>query len=1333
MSQENQKSLRYRNNLKTLPQSNLMKPKQKKTKQETTAENFFRVDQDDLKNTTTKEVKNILPKEEILKKSIEVKVKEPPRNIEEISKSTIVKSYSPIDRNSLETIESSPKKKKGYKRKATKKRTSKKSKSTTSKQVKYAAPKVLLKKDGYELIITEKPQAALKIASSLGDATKRELNKVPFYELERNGKSIIVACAVGHLFTLKQNVPGSSVPIFDISWTPNFLARKKDFTKRYYDTILKLAKNAGSITVATDFDVEGEVIGLNVVRYLCGQKDAQRMKFSTLTKDELNEAYENKHPSIEWGQAIAGETRHYLDWFYGINLSRALMNAIKTTGKFRIMSIGRVQGPALKFIVDREREIEKFESQPYWQIFITVKDNKNKLELKHIKDIFNKTELKKFENLNGKKAQAETKKREQILPPPTPFNLTDLQREAYKLHGITPSKTLQSAQSLYLAGLISYPRTSSQKLPASIGYKKILKDMAKAYNVESLIKREEPIEGKKTDPAHPSIYPTGIIQILSGNEEKIYNLIARRFLALFCESAIIDDKKVTAIVDGLTFSKKGSVIREKNWLKVYPTKIKEEKIPDMNGEVEIIDSKIEEKETQPPKRYSPSSILTELEKRNLGTKCLAENTIVTFNGFPIKVKELFEQGKITSNEKDIQIREINGKTLSLDNHGEIKVSSLNLISKRKIKENEKIIEIETDYSKVKLTGEHLVYVTEKGEICSIAANNLDLTKKLVCLTKIENYGDVIFEFKDIKKEIKINNKEIKHKFSAKSAKGIKEESLPIKWSSSLAWTLGYYYGDGSYSNPKYNGSHQISFTTTEKKALNLLKKSIKNVFGNEPYCYDLKSKYKVDCNAFISYIFIKMFPQIEGKRPLEISKEFIGDFLKGFFDADGNVHLRPLAKTNIKGVKCNSSDTPRIKITLANKSLIEWISNLLNKLDISNKINKGIAKCNGKSFDCWTILISGRDRVEKFAYQIGFESYKEEILYRGLKCNSQKYNILTNSAKVYLAINNKPYQLIEIINNLKLSRYDSSNSLRRLVNLGLLNKKRKGKGKEQKWTYYIEKPNQKFLNYCIKLIYPKIKEGVYSIPIKGLKEVDYNGFVYDLSVEKDSPNFIAGGNILVHNSTRAAILETLYDRGYVIGDSIKPTSIGISLISTLEKYSPIIIDEELTRNFEAEMEKVSESKQKDLEKEEEKIINQAKEKIIEIAKDFEKSEKKIGSALVDANEQAREDQKIANKLIQCPKCKTGDLAINYSRRFKRYFVACDAYPECKTTFSLPPNRTIKKTDKICPECQYPILMALQPGKKPWFLCFNPLCPTNSEYQKKKEQYKENLEKENNNS
>src|SRR3989344_4904178 len=120
------------------------------------------------------------------------------------------------------------------------------------------------------------------------------------------------------------------------------------FTKNYLEVLQKLARKAEEIIIATDYDIEGEVIGWNVLRFICGRETAKRMKYSTLTKNELVQAYENPMPQPDWGQAYAGETRHILDWLYGINLSRALMSAIKTAGSFKILSIGRVQGPALK-------------------------------------------------------------------------------------------------------------------------------------------------------------------------------------------------------------------------------------------------------------------------------------------------------------------------------------------------------------------------------------------------------------------------------------------------------------------------------------------------------------------------------------------------------------------------------------------------------------------------------------------------------------------------------------------------------------------------------------------------------------------------------------------------------------------------------------------------------------------------------------------------------------------------------------------------------------------------------------------------------------------------
>jgi DNA topoisomerase-1 len=500
--------------------------------------------------------------------------------------------------------------------------------------------------EGYVLIISEKPQAAMKIAYSLSEKApvKQLINGVPYYELNREGQKIIVACAVGHLFSLTSIERG--FPIFNVEWQPNFKIKHrgksqfKDFTKKYYYAISQLAKNASSFIIATDYDIEGELIGYNIMRYIL-KHDAKRMKFSTLTKPDIEEAYEKVMQTINFGLAKSGETRHILDWYYGINLSRALMYALGKAGAFRIISVGRVQGPTLSFVVEKEKEIQKFKSKPYWQVFIII--DKNNLELKYVKNVENKNDLEKFQALKGKTALAITEKRQESLIPQIPFDLTTLQVEAYRLFGITPSQLLQTAQNLYLAGMISYPRTSSQKLPLNIGYKKIFGKLKENVEYEKLLKfaeRKIPVEGKKED-AHPSIFPTGEIGKMNDSEKKVYDLIVKRFISCFCGNAEIENKTIKVKINDVVFEIKGLKIIERGWLNVYPIKLAEKEIEDVNGAVKILNVDFEEKTTQPPKRYSQASLVSELTRRNLGTKGTRASIIDTlYNRGYIKEKNI---------------------------------------------------------------------------------------------------------------------------------------------------------------------------------------------------------------------------------------------------------------------------------------------------------------------------------------------------------------------------------------------------------------------------------------------------------------------------------------------------------------------------------------------------------------------------------------------------------------------------------------------------------------------------------------------------------------------
>jgi DNA topoisomerase I len=519
-----------------------------------------------------------------------------------------------------------------------------------------------------ELIITEKPSAAFRIAESLADSKVETMKTggVTYYVIKRGNKTITIVPAVGHLFTVAEKKKSFKYPSFDLEWKPVYEASKGAFyAKKYVDLIKQEAQKAKSFVVACDYDIEGEVIGLNVVRFLCGQKDAMRMKFSTLTKPDLVEAYENKSQTIDWGQAKAGETRHFLDWMYGINLSRALTLAIRKSKAYRTMSSGRVQGPALETLEQREKEIQKFKTKKYWEVHLTGQTHKGTVEAWHEKDKFwdekeAEAVVKKIKGHDGKTTRVERTKAEQS--PPNPFDLTTLQTEAYSALGTTPIRTLEYAQELYSRGYISYPRTSSQQLPDKISYKKIIESLSKQANFAKigkiLLEKKflKPNNGKKTDPAHPAIYPTGLSPSnVHGQALRVYDLIVKRFFATFGENAIRETMTVDIEVNKERFVARGTRTVEKGWHVLYEpyVKLKDEELPDIKQDDSVKVKKVtkDEKETQPPRRYTEASIIKELESRNLGTKATRAQII----------ENLYEREYITG--KSIEVTRLGMKAI----------------------------------------------------------------------------------------------------------------------------------------------------------------------------------------------------------------------------------------------------------------------------------------------------------------------------------------------------------------------------------------------------------------------------------------------------------------------------------------------------------------------------------------------------------------------------------------------------------------------------------------------------------------------------------------------
>jgi len=470
------------------------------------------------------------------------------------------------------------------------------------------------------------------------------------YEAERGSQRLLVCSALGHLYKVDQTGPSQrrEYPVWEYRWKPIHSAeRGRERHERWLNAIAEIAKQAEEFVNACDFDVEGSLIGYMILKYASAGADtkARRMKFSTLTCEELQYAYEHMLPQLDFPLISAGLCRHEVDWLYGINLSRALTeSARKSSGRYATLSTGRVQGPTLRFVVDREREIETFVPVPHWEIESIVEINGKTLRAQFEIDKFDvKAEAEKVASLSdGKEGLVEEiESKTTSLAPPFPFDLSSLQTDAYRHFGMTPRYTLGIAERLYLDALISYPRTSSQKLPASIGYQRILQSLsanpnhaqaaAKLLNQQSL----QPNEGKKTDPAHPAVYPTGTLPkpSLEPRESKLYDLIVKRFMATFAPLATRETVKATIKVNGLRFYLRGSRILVAGWIDFYKpyAKFEDVSLPPLKKgtPVKFLSVKALEKFSQPPPRYNPNSLLREMEANEIGTKATRAEIIET--------------------------------------------------------------------------------------------------------------------------------------------------------------------------------------------------------------------------------------------------------------------------------------------------------------------------------------------------------------------------------------------------------------------------------------------------------------------------------------------------------------------------------------------------------------------------------------------------------------------------------------------------------------------------------------------------------------------------------
>jgi len=509
-----------------------------------------------------------------------------------------------------------------------------------------------------ELIVTEKDNAARRIAEILsGDSASTERrNGVNVY---RWGDKRCVGLS-GHVVGVDfppeyadwRDVQPAELVEADIVKTPT--------QENIVRTLKELARSADEATIATDYDREGELIGKEAYELIREETDIpiDRVRFSSITENEVREAFENPD-DLDFDLAAAGEARQIIDLLWGAALTRFLSLSAGQLGE-DFISVGRVQSPTLKLIVDREREIQAFEPDDYWELFADLLKGDTAFEAQYFaredgneqERVWNEADATEaFEQLQGaREAIVESvRRRTRTDEPPDPFNTTQYISSASSI-GLSAQKAMSVAEELYTAGYITYPRTDNTVYPDDLDPEALLSTFTDHYlfadDADSLLDAEaiEPTEGDEETTDHPPIHPTGEIpdrDDLSDDEWEVYELVVRHFFATVADAAEWEHLKVVADANGCLLKANGKRLVDPGYHEVYPYRSTAENyVPDVEeGELlGIEDARIEAKQTQPPRRRGQSRLIEEMSDLGIGTKSTRHNTL----------QKLYDRGYIES-------------------------------------------------------------------------------------------------------------------------------------------------------------------------------------------------------------------------------------------------------------------------------------------------------------------------------------------------------------------------------------------------------------------------------------------------------------------------------------------------------------------------------------------------------------------------------------------------------------------------------------------------------------------------------------------------------------
>ena len=481
-----------------------------------------------------------------------------------------------------------------------------------------------------KVCIAEKPSVAREIASILGANARKD----GYFE----GNGYQVTWTFGHFCTLKEpheyTQEWKKWSLFVLPMIPPRFGIKvidNDGVKKQFSVIETLISQADEVINCGDAGQEGELIQRWVLQKAQCKVPVKRLWISSLTEDSIREGFNNlKEEQVFDKLYEAGLSRAIGDWLLGMNATR--LYTVKYGQNRSVLSIGRVQTPTLALIVNRQLEIENFKPEPYWELKTVYRETtfsatKGRFLVKEEGEKF----LEEIKQADFEVTDVSVKKGEEA--PPRLFDLTALQVECNKKYAFSAEDTLKTIQSLYEKKLVTYPRVDTTflsddiypKIPAILrgisGYEELVKPLLAAAKIPKSKKVFD--NSKVTD--HHAIIPTGVrANAIAGNEQKVYDLITRRFISAFYPNCKIATTTVLGEVNKIEFKVTGKQILEPGWRVVFEKQAENQDEKEEDADDNILPAfekgesgphipALNERWTQPPKYYTEATLLRAME------------------------------------------------------------------------------------------------------------------------------------------------------------------------------------------------------------------------------------------------------------------------------------------------------------------------------------------------------------------------------------------------------------------------------------------------------------------------------------------------------------------------------------------------------------------------------------------------------------------------------------------------------------------------------------------------------------------------------------------------